>query len=217
MANLLTKTQRALVLACMMAFCLALCACGNSAASSSSASESSAASSSTAASSSSSDSGSEASSSATEGESTTASTEASSSSADAADASSSSTAESSSSATESSSASANFSDPAYVDFVGTWKLAGMSNGTDVFMVKDADQAVQDQVATSLVLNEDGSASIIQVDSEIKGTWTTTSNITIAIAFDFAEEFPDAEPYTGTLENGTLALQEGDLVMLLEKE
>ena len=182
------KSKMAVVLAFMMACCLGLCACGGSSSTSSSASSSSNA----------------ANSSASESASSSSATEAS----------------SSSSTGASSNASASSSSAADVDnaaFVGEWKIVAMSDGTNVLRVEDADESQKANLNIVLSLNDDGTASFKNSRGTLTGAWFATGETSLTINFEPNDTFSSIPSYDAELDDGTLAIQENGLVMLLERD
>ena len=175
--------------ACILALCLALCACAGSdnASSSSSSSASSAATASTAA-----------------GQSSSTADEGADADADANDA---------DDAQESESSATTPDEPV---FSGTWQMVAMRDGEEVYRVEDVDASMRDQLDISLQLNPDGSLSFNNAGQALSGTWQSTSDATLAIQFDPTEEFEEIPLYTGTLEDGVLAIEEAGLVMMFER-
>ena len=93
----------------------------------------------------------------------------------------------------------------------------MSDGTDVFTVDSLDEDQQAQAEVTAVFGEDGRASFTIMGEERTGAWAPTGADTLIINFDPIEGFDEIPAYTGTLDDGTLAIDEDGLVMLLEKE
>lgn len=184
------RTMKMMAMACMLALGLALAGCGDAGSGSpSAASESSAAPS-------------------------TSSGQAASSSA--AEASSAATQKPSSSASGDAAPSA-AAETDRTPFVGTWKMVAMSDGTDVLQLKNAAEETRENLNITFTLNEDGSAAYSNPLYELKGTWKALSDTVAKIEFEPTDEFGNVPAYEATLEDGTLAIQEDNLVMLLEKE
>lgn len=192
------KLSAIVLMACAFVMCLALAACGSAGSASSSSSDAAASSSSAAAASASSSSAAETS----------------------ASESSSSSSEASASASSSSAAESYLSDEEKEafkgSFTGDWKMVAMSDGQSVMRMKDADEEAQKKAEVTAAFNDDYSTEWSVMGEKRTGTWEPTGENTIIIHFDAIEGFDEVPAYTGTLEDGTLAVDEQGIVMLLEK-
>lgn len=92
----------------------------------------------------------------------------------------------------------------------------MSDGTDVVTMDMLDDETRASVESKVTFKDDGSMLFNSAGNELTGTWAPTGASTVILYFDATEEFPEIPNYTGTLDDGTLAIEEQGIVMLLEK-
>gem|GEM_PF-1637320 len=154
------------------------------------------------------------------GSSSTSSSASSSSSAANSSASESASSSSATEASSSSSTSASSSSVADVDnaaFVGEWKIVAMSDGTNVLRVEDADESQKANLNIVLSLNDDGTASFKNSRGTLTGAWFATGETSLTINFEPNDTFSSIPSYDAELDDGTLAIQENGLVMLLERD
>jgi hypothetical protein len=95
-------------------------------------------------------------------------------------------------------------------------MVALSDGETVMRVEDADEEAQKNAEVTATFKDDGSTKWSVMGDKRTGTWEPTGQNTIIIHFDAIEGFDEIPAYTGTLEDGTLAIDEQGIVMLLEK-
>lgn len=101
------------------------------------------------------------------------------------------------------------------DLVGNWEIVAMSDGTEVYTLKDADEETRKNIEMKLELNADGSMVLHNMGTDMKGTWSVPSASKVQLDFEDTADFVDIS-YTATLEDGVLAIEDGGLVMMMEK-
>ena len=92
----------------------------------------------------------------------------------------------------------------------------MSDGTEVYTLDKVDEATRARVEIKLELNADGSLLFHNMGTDMKGTWSVTNDNKVQLDFEDTADFEDIS-YTATLEDGVLAIEDGGLVMMLEKK
>lgn len=141
----------------------------------------------------------------------------SSSASDSASASTSASSTESTSASSVSSSSGSASEASHDEgfFVGTWEMAAMSDGTDVFTIDNVDEETRASIDMGLELNADGSMVLHNMGTDMKGTWKLAGGDTLQLDFEDTADFKDIS-YTAFFADDMIAIEDAGLVMMFEK-